>query len=305
MAAEGCRALAAPGSTASILLTVLITLLIAFIGYRMLLGQTPTIREGVLTFVKIGLVLTLATSWPAYQALVYDIILRAPAELASTIGGAAGLPGSGGGLVARIDGVDQALKVLAIEGVGAPPLGADGRPLMPSVAPPPFLGFDSFALGFARVIFLVSTIASFAIVRIAAALLLALAPLFVAFLLFDGTRGLFEGWAKALIATALGSLAIAVAVGIELAFVEPWLAGLLARRAGDLDIIGVPAQLLAATIIFAIGLFGATLLTARTAMSLKIPAWIGTRPGGWREGTSVRAEPQSRAAAAHPPNERD
>src|SRR3546814_7264299 len=46
-----------------------------------------------------------------------------------------------------------------------------------------------------------------------------------------------------------------------------------------------------------------TLLTARTAMSLKIPAWIGTRPGGWREGTSVRAEPQSRAAAAHPPIE--
>src|SRR3546814_9666490 len=62
-----------------------------FRSYRMLLGQTPTIREGVLTFVKIGLVLTLATSWPAYQALVYDIILRAPAELASTIGGAAGL----------------------------------------------------------------------------------------------------------------------------------------------------------------------------------------------------------------------
>src|SRR3546814_11524673 len=73
------------------------------------------------------------------------------------------------------------------------------------------------SLGFARVIFLVSTIASFAIVRIAAALLLALAPLFVAFLLFDGTRGLFEGWAKALIATALGRLSLAVAVGIELA----------------------------------------------------------------------------------------
>lgn len=301
--AEGYRALAAPESTASILLTGLMTLLIAFIGYRMLLGQTPTIREGVLTLVKIGLVLTLATSWPAYQALVYDIILRAPAELASTIGGAAGLPGSAGGLVARIDGVDQALKLLAIEGVGAPPLGADGRPLMPSVAPPPFLGFDSFALGFARVIFLVSTIASFAIVRIAAALLLALAPLFVAFLLFDGTRGLFEGWAKALLATALGSLAIAVAVGIELSFVEPWLASLLARRAGDLDIVGVPAQLLAATIIFAIGLFGATLLTARAAMSLRIPAWIRTLPSGWHNDAPARPEPLRQAAAAHPPIE--
>src|SRR3546814_12144923 len=59
--AEGYRALAAPGSTASVLLTGMITLLIAFFGYRMLLGHTPTVREGVLTFVKIGLVLVLAT----------------------------------------------------------------------------------------------------------------------------------------------------------------------------------------------------------------------------------------------------
>src|SRR3546814_20458735 len=93
----------------------------------MLLGQTPTIREGVLTFVKIGLVLTLATSWPASQALVYDIILRAPAELASTIGGAAGLPGSCGGLLSPSDAFDQAPKALAIRGVGAPPLGPRGR----------------------------------------------------------------------------------------------------------------------------------------------------------------------------------
>src|SRR3546814_17635482 len=103
----------------------------------MLLGQTPTIREGVLTFVKIGLVLTLATSWPAYQALVYDIILRAPAELASTIGGAAGLPGSGRGLVARIDGVPKAPQVLAVAGLGAPPLVDDRPPLSHTRAPPP------------------------------------------------------------------------------------------------------------------------------------------------------------------------
>src|SRR3546814_1016853 len=122
--AGGYAALAAPGSTASVLLTGMVTLLIALLGYRMLLGYTPTVREGVLTFVKIGLVLLLATSWPAYQILVYDIILRVPAELAATIGGAASLPGSGGGLVDRIAAVDQALKMLAIEGVGPVPLGA-------------------------------------------------------------------------------------------------------------------------------------------------------------------------------------
>lgn len=302
LGAEGYKALAAPGSAASILLTGMVTLLIAFFGYRMLLGHTPTVREGVLTFVKIGLVLVLATSWPAYQTLVYNIILQAPAELASAIGSPTNLPGSGGGLVGRIDAVDQALKILAIEGVGPVPIGPDGRPLMPSVPPPPFLGFDSFALGFARVIYLVSTIASFAFVRIAAALLLALAPLFAAFLLFDGTRGLFEGWLKALLGTAFGSLAIAVTLGVELAFVEPWLATLLARRAGDLDIIGVPAQLLAATTIFAIALLGVVWLTARIAMSLRIPAWAQAIPSGW----SSDARPVStttRAAAAHPPIE--
>ena len=302
LGAEGYKALAAPGSTASILLTGMVTLLIAFLGYRMLLGHTPTVREGVLTFVKIGLVLVLATSWPAYQTLVYNIILQAPAELASAIGSPTNLPGSGGGLVGRIDAVDQALKLLAIEGVGPVPAGPDGRPLMPSVPPPPFLGFDSFALGFARVIYLVSTIASFAFVRIAAALLLALAPIFAGFLLFDGTRGLFEGWLKALLGAALGSLAIAVTLGVELAFVEPWLATLLARRAGDLDIIGVPAQLLAATTIFAIALLGVMWLTARIAMSLRIPAWVQAIPGGW-SSDGPRAPAATQAAAAHPPIE--
>src|SRR3546814_5891571 len=85
----------------------------------------------------IGLVLLLATSWPAYQILVYDIILHPPAEPAATIGGAANQPGSGGGLVDRIDAVDQALKMLAIEGVGPVPLGAHGQPALPSVPPPP------------------------------------------------------------------------------------------------------------------------------------------------------------------------
>lgn len=236
--------------------------------------------------------LVLATSWPAYQALVYDVVLHSPAEFAATIGGAAQLPGSSGGLVQRIDGIDQALKILAIEGVGPLPLGADGLPLMPSVAPQPFLGFDNFALGFARVIFLVSTVASFAVVRIVAGLLLALAPLFAAFLLFDGTRGLFEGWLKTLIATTLASLAIAITLGVALAFFEPWLAGLLARRAGGGDIIGAPAQLLAATTIFAIALAAAMVIVGRVAMSLNIPAWIRE----WAATASDRSAPPAEAS---------
>src|SRR3546814_11023070 len=90
--------------------------------------------------------LLLSTSWPAYQILVYDIILRAPAERAATIGGAASLPGSGGGLVDRIDAVDSALKMLATDGVGPVTLGANGQPVLPPVPPPPFISFDNFEL---------------------------------------------------------------------------------------------------------------------------------------------------------------
>lgn len=301
--AGGYGALAAPGSTASVLLTGMVTLLIAFMGYRMLLGHTPTVREGVLTFVKIGLVLLLATSWPAYQILVYDIILRSPAELAATIGGAASLPGSGGGLVDRIDAVDQALKVLAIEGVGPVPLGANGQPVMPSVPPPPFVGFDNFALGFARVIFLVATIASFAVVRIVAGLLLALAPLFATFLLFDGTRGLFAGWLKALIGSALGSLAIAITLGVTLAFLEPWLAMLLARRGAGLDIMGAPAQLFAAAAIFAIALAAVMVIVGRAAYGLRIPAWMPTWPAPDFGIGTHRGEAARQPVAAHVPIE--
>src|SRR4051812_17964690 len=66
-------ALAAPGSSLTLLLTGLFTIFIALIGYRLLLGATFTVRDITLSFVKIGAVFALATSWPAYRTLVYDL----------------------------------------------------------------------------------------------------------------------------------------------------------------------------------------------------------------------------------------
>ena len=99
----GYQALAAPGSTLSLVLTGLLTLFVAFFGYRMLFGQTPGMRDGVLALVKIGIVMALALGWPAYRTLIYDVALRGPAELAGEIGRPSALPGAGGGMVARLD----------------------------------------------------------------------------------------------------------------------------------------------------------------------------------------------------------
>ncbi|GAA4779562.1 type IV secretion system protein [Stakelama sediminis] len=281
LGAQGYQALAAPGSSVSILLTGLLTLFIAFIGYRMLFAQMPTVREGVLAFVKIGIVLAFATSWPAYQRVLYDVTLREPASLVSEIGAPAGLPGSNGGLVAHLDSVDGAFAALAVYGVG--PIGDVRDPRQ--VAPPIFAGFDAFAIGGSRVLFLASAIGAFALVRIAAGLLLALGPLFLAFLLFEGTRGLFEGWLRGLIAAALGALATAIVLGIELALIEPWLSQLLAQRAANLAIGGAPAQLLATTAVFAVVLAAMLLVMARIAFSWKLPvSWPQAFGGSDREG---------------------
>ena len=58
-----------PGSTVAGL-TGLLTLFVALIGYRLLFGHTPACATAC-WLVKIGVVLALATSWPAFQALVY------------------------------------------------------------------------------------------------------------------------------------------------------------------------------------------------------------------------------------------
>src|SRR6185503_8859848 len=120
--AGGYQALAAPGSMLSIVLTGLLTLFVALLGYRMLFGHTPAVRDGVLALVKIGVVLALATSWTAYRTLIYDVALRGPAELAANVGRPAALPGVGGALVDHLAYTDRAFELLAVAGTGEPAL---------------------------------------------------------------------------------------------------------------------------------------------------------------------------------------
>ena len=118
---SGYRALAQSGSIAGMLLGTALTLFVALFGYRLLLGETPGARDAVTAVVKVGIVLVLATSWPAFRTLAYDVALRGPAELAGAIGGPSGLPGSDGGLVPRLQLIDDELAELALIGSGRPP----------------------------------------------------------------------------------------------------------------------------------------------------------------------------------------
>ncbi|HEY7809187.1 MAG TPA: type IV secretion system protein [Allosphingosinicella sp.] len=312
LGASGYQALSAPGSSLTLVLSGFLTLFIALMGYRLMLGQGPDLRTGVLAFVKIGIVLALATSWPAYRTLVYDVVLSGPSQLAGEIGAPSGLPGAGSGLVARLDGADQAFVGLAVLGEGSPPMSVIERQAAgtPGAAPQPFLGFNTFAIGGARMLFLIGAIAGLGAVRLILGLLLAVGPFFVAFLLFDNTRSLFEGWVRVLAGAAFGSLAVAIALGAELALIEPWLSDLLARRNAGEWLPGMPVEILVVTFGFALIVAALIYASARVALAFRLaPIWnaLGradtrSRDQAPRAGAAARqdtspAEARPRAAA--------
>ncbi|MFC3580826.1 type IV secretion system protein [Sphingomonas hylomeconis] len=285
----GYRALATPGSGVGLVLTAMLTIFVAMFGYRMLLGQVPELRDGVIAVVKLGVVLVLATSWPAFRTLAYDVTMHGPAELASSIGGPAGLPGAGGGLVARLQRIDNGLIELVELGTGKPdnsdqiagptavPLTAQQqaeqiRDLQRAAQRPRWNPErDASLIAYGRALYLTGAIAAFASVRILAGLLLALGPLFALFLLFDATRGLFEGWVRGLTGAALGALATSIVLGVELALMEPWLAQILDQRRNDLSTPSVPVELLVVGLVFATTLIALLIGVARVAQGFRIP----------------------------------
>jgi type IV secretion system protein VirB6 len=265
----GYRALATSASTFSPLLTLALTIFIAIIGYRLILGDGLKGREIILSAVKIGMVLVLATSWPTFQILAYDLVLKSPANLAQVIAEPAGIPGANGGLAARLQNLDNAMAELNARGAGA----VDTR--LPKTPQTQWLSSDpirsSETLEKSRTYYSVSTIAAYASVRLVAGILLALGPLFILFLLFDATRGLFEGWIKILVGTILASTFSAVIMGVELAFLEPYVSQILTyRRAG----IGTPMAalyMLVASVAFSLILLAAILISFRIGHGFRFP----------------------------------
>jgi len=312
----GWQGMTGAGSANTLILTGMLTIFIALIGYRLLLGETPTLRDGVVALVKIGIVIALATSWSAFRTLAYDVAMHGPAELATQIGGPSGLPGAGGGLIGRLQGVDNELIELNTLGTGKPPdadviAGPTAVPLSPQQQQQQIQDLqrraqrpkwdpanDAKMLSEARTYYLTGVIAAFASVRIVTGLLLALGPLFVLFLLFDGTRGLFEGWVRGLVGAALGALSTAIVLGVELALLEPWLAMILAERHVDNATPAVPVELMVVTLAFGLTLIATLAAAAWVARGFRLPAAWRVLPARIAEVVTPQV-PRLMAPAAH------
>src|SRR5215213_2703622 len=72
-------------------LTIVLTLYVALLAFNLLTGRSA-LRVSVLTprMMTLGLVLTFATSWIAYQSVVWNLATGAPDEIASVLIGSKG-----------------------------------------------------------------------------------------------------------------------------------------------------------------------------------------------------------------------
>ena len=306
--AYGYGALADPGSSVSLALAELLTIFIAIFGIRLLLGYPIAGRDVVSDVVRIGLVLTLATSWPAWRVIGYDVVMNGPGDMARTIGLASSLPGSDNGQVARLQNVDDGLVSITMYGTGRLTGGVTGGSDMGDYFHGVALA-DETGLGWGRVVFLAGTIGPFAILRLGAGILLAITPLMAGFMLFGGSMGVFVGWLRGLAFCALGSLAFTLIQGVELAILDPWISDVLKQRGSNIFTPSAPTELMVLALAFAILAYGTLALIARVAFQPHVALaslaqrgssrtiWSEREPGLASNGPRATSGTHSRALA--------
>lgn len=212
-------------------LTIILTLYIAWFAISLLTGRS---RLGVSALtprmMTLGLVLTFATSWVAYQGVVWNLAVGAPDQVAGILMGAKGSATQLFG-----DRVDLIFAAIAEAGqnAGGAQQGAAGaaQQTAASVAQGTFTPAN--LMWIAALLLLLGTVGVLLTARIALAVLLALGPIFVIFGLFGGSRGLTAGWLRGVVLTATTPLFVVVGGGIMLELLVPVVADL--RGQGGID----------------------------------------------------------------------
>jgi type IV secretion system protein VirB6 len=277
LGAEGYAALG-QGSSFGGVLTGLLTIVVALVGYRLLLGAGFALREGLGLALRLGAVLALASQWPAYRALVFDLFTQGPPELAGALLGQSGLAAPGlGGLAARVDGVNAAVADLIHPQAPPPavqPQPSGGQAAVPQPTPQALHLLPETAqrsVEGATGLVTITALGGLLSARIVAALLLALGPLFLTCLLFPATLGLFAGWLRGLIGAGLAAVAAAAVLALELALVEPQVLALRALVDAGQSIGALPVELYATSATFAAVMLVALAVAFRVAAGLRWP----------------------------------
>jgi type IV secretion system protein VirB6 len=286
---DSYRELVGPNTWFATAFTGLLTIYIALLGYQLLLGRGGLrVTELPVVGLKIGLILAFLTSWAAYQTLIFDLLFDGPAEVMKALMAPLATQGSGfnGDVMA---GVQRAFEDLSgTAGV----YGSMASPSANLLQGGPMLA--SGILWLISISLLLVTIGLIIAAKIVLAFLLAVGPVFIGMLLFDATRGIFEGWVRATLSFAIMPLAVNIFGAVMLLILAPFLeilVGNAGKRVFDMGPVITIALIVAVFMI--VMMFGIGAVTA-------IGKGFGSSRKGGREEEPRRLPAPSRPLSAGP-----
>jgi type IV secretion system protein VirB6 len=227
-------------------LTAALTIYVAILAITLLIGRS-TMRLSLLTprALTIGMVLTFATSWVAYQQVVWNLAAGAPDQIASVL-----LGSHGSAVHLFASQLDKLFVAITDTAKAVSAATTDVAHKNAPFAPTDLLWFSALLL-------LLGTAGVLIVARIALAAMLAIGPLFIVLALFEGTRGLFVGWLKTVILFAVLPLLTVLVGSGALLLLDPMVQSL--ALSGDTPSIEM-----------ALGIFmGASIYTALMLMAVK------------------------------------
>jgi type IV secretion system protein VirB6 len=295
---SGYLAIFQPSSPLAGLLTALLTIYIAIVGYRLLIGRAQlNVSDFALNAVKLGAVVALATQWDTYQTVVYGFLFQGPQQLAGTMLTSV-QPDSSIVHGDVFDGLQTAFDDLNGFGAGyASHAPAAASPLLGGA------GLGAFLLTSSASILLLSSLGVLLAAKIVLGLLLAVGPIFIALLLFESTRSVFEGWLRAGLAFAFAPLATTLLLGVALTMLEPSLLQMEDLQKQHIYTLGPAYSVVTLILVFAGVSAGALGAGAMIAAGYRLPR-LGAAPPA-RDGarvtpltTTVVIQPQAARVAA-------
>jgi type IV secretion system protein VirB6 len=115
-------------------------------------------------------------------------------------------------------------------------------------------------------------------------------PLFIALLLFESTRGVFEGWLRACLAFAFAPFAVTVLLGVALTMLEPSLVQMEALQKQQIFTLAPAYSVMILILVFAGVSVGALIAGGVVALGFRLPRQTRD-PAAAAAGPTARAEP--------------